>query len=79
MSRSRRSGSSSIQEEHHLERTAEPSPSGLESTDVTALPPRRKKYPSSAQKVTKWYYNLIVVLFLGLVAALFYYGIKYTE
>ncbi|MGO4373708.1 hypothetical protein [Paenibacillus sp. 2TAB19] len=79
MSRRSRSGSSSRQEHYQLEGTAEPSASSLESTDVSALPPRRKKHPSSAQKVTKWYYNLIVVLFLGLVAGLFYYGIKYTQ
>lgn len=43
------------------------------------LPPRRDKHPSSNQKVTKWYYNLLFVLFVCLVAALFWYGMKYSE
>jgi len=42
------------------------------------LPPRRKKYPSSAQTVTKWFYNLLIVVFVGLVVFLFWYGIKFS-
>lgn len=42
------------------------------------LPPRRKKFPSSIQKVNKWYYNILFVLFVGLVAFLFWYGNTYS-
>lgn len=51
-------------------------------TDTNAeapLPPRRKKFPSSAQKINKVYYNLLFVLFVILVAGLFWYGTKYSE
>ncbi|MFF2887627.1 hypothetical protein [Paenibacillus sp. NPDC057967] len=43
------------------------------------LPPRRKKFPSSLHKVNKWYYNLLFVLFLCLVAFLFWYGNKFSS
>jgi hypothetical protein len=43
------------------------------------LPPRRKKYPSSLHNLNKWYYNLLFVLFLGLVAFLFWYGNKFSS
>lgn len=79
MSRVKKFGSSSGKA-YGQDTANEPSGSGIDSKDdAAALPPRRKKYPSSAQKLTKWYYNLIIVLFLGLVAALFFYGVKYTE
>ncbi|MCR2803047.1 hypothetical protein [Paenibacillus soyae] len=42
------------------------------------LPPRRKKFPSSLQKVNKWYYNFLFVLFLCLVGFLFWYGNKFS-
>lgn len=38
---------------------------------------RRKKHPSNKQKMAKLYYNLLFVLFLCLVAALFYWGNEY--
>ncbi|MDQ6418266.1 hypothetical protein RB620_02330 [Paenibacillus sp. LHD-117] len=43
------------------------------------LPPRRKKFPSSIHNVYKWYYNLLFILFLGLVAFLFWYGNKFSS
>ncbi|OUS77402.1 hypothetical protein B1748_06255 [Paenibacillus sp. MY03] len=43
------------------------------------LPPRRKKFPSSLHKLNKWYYNLLFVLFLGLVIFLFWYGNKFSS
>ncbi len=43
------------------------------------LPPRRKKFPSSSQRVTKWYYNLLFFLFVCLVAGLFWYGVRFSE
>lgn len=76
MSRKEKFGSSSASRHH--DRTAEPS--GIETnSDEGPLPPRRRKYPSSAQKATKWYYNLIVFLFLFLVIGLFWYGKKFSE
>lgn len=42
------------------------------------LPPRRKKFPSSINKVNKWYYNILFVLFLILVVFLFWYGNTYS-
>ncbi|CAM4502589.1 hypothetical protein FHS16_004503 [Paenibacillus endophyticus] len=52
---------------------------GTDSNEGEALPPRRKKHPSSNYKVTKWYYNLLFVLFVSLVAGLFWYGTKFTD
>lgn len=52
------------------------SPASEEKTPE--LPPRRKKFPSSAQKVSKWFYNLLFVLFVGLVVFLFWYGKKFS-
>lgn len=62
-------------------RAAEPEPSVIEddSIDVQKLPPRRVKFPSSIHKVTKWYYNLLFILFVGLVVALFWYGNKFSR
>lgn len=42
------------------------------------LPPRRKKFPSSINKVNKWYYNILFVLFVILVVFLFWYGNTYS-
>jgi len=42
------------------------------------LPPRQKKFPSSKQKLTKIYYNVLFVLFIILIAFLFWYGKQYT-
>ncbi|MFD1955768.1 hypothetical protein ACFSL6_16760 [Paenibacillus thailandensis] len=50
-----------------------------DSTSNQALPPRRQKHPSSSQKIAKWYYNLLFVLFVCLVAGLFWYGVKYSQ
>ncbi|MCU6710044.1 hypothetical protein M6D81_15210 [Paenibacillus sp. J5C_2022] len=52
---------------------------GLQSPEDEALPPRRKKFPSSANKWSKWYYNLLFVLFVGLVAFLFWYGTTFSH
>ncbi|MBH5317991.1 hypothetical protein I6N90_09255 [Paenibacillus sp. GSMTC-2017] len=49
-----------------------------EIDDLLELPPRRKKFPSSIHKVNKWYYNLLFILFLCLVAFLFWYGNKFS-
>ncbi|MCA0754449.1 hypothetical protein KP806_05260 [Paenibacillus sp. N4] len=61
------------------EKAAKPSSIGGESTDVGPLPPRSKKFPSSNQTVTKWYYNLLFFLFVCLVGGLFWYGLKFSE
>lgn len=44
-----------------------------------ALPPRSRKHPSASQKLTRLYYNLLFVLFVCLVAGLFWYGINFSE
>jgi hypothetical protein len=47
--------------------------------DQAKLPPRRKKYPSSINKLYKWYFNLLFLLFVALVVFLFWYGNKFTQ
>ncbi|MFS0722683.1 hypothetical protein [Paenibacillus sp. 1P07SE] len=42
----------------------------------TDLPSRKKKHPSSRVKLTQWFYRLLIVLFVALVAVLFIYGNK---
>ncbi|MFF2482129.1 hypothetical protein [Paenibacillus sp. NPDC058071] len=61
--------------------TAEPSPAYNADTasGKEQLPSRRQKFPSSAHKITKWYYNVLFILFVSLVAGLFWYGVKYTN
>lgn len=77
MSRKEKFGSSRAARQH--ERTAEPSGSGTDSIEGETLPPRRKKHPSSISKVTKWYYNLLFLLFVSLVGGLFWYGLKFSD
>ncbi|NIK77553.1 hypothetical protein FHS15_002689 [Paenibacillus castaneae] len=76
MSRKEKFGSSSAARQQ--ERTAEPSSIGTGSNEG-GLPPRSKKFPSSAHKVTKWYYNLLFFMFVFLVVGLFWYGWKFSE
>lgn len=61
------------------EKTAEPSGTGTDSIGGATLPPRRKIHPSSISKVTKWYYNLLFLLFVSLVGVLFWYGLKFSD
>lgn len=61
------------------EKTVEPYSIGTSSNAFEALPPRRKKFPSSVHKVTKWYYNLLFFLFVCLVGGLFWYGMKFSD
>ncbi|MBD2869623.1 hypothetical protein [Paenibacillus arenilitoris] len=77
MSRKERFGRSSASKRH--EKAAAPHDQGTESQAGESLPPRRLKFPSSAQKVTKWYYNLLFLLFVCLVSGLFWYGLKFSE
>ncbi|GKU79574.1 hypothetical protein [Paenibacillus sp. L3-i20] len=49
-----------------------------ESDEMIELPPRHKKHPSSVNKVNKWYYNVLFILFVCLVAFLFWYGKKFS-
>ncbi|MDQ8735488.1 hypothetical protein [Paenibacillus sp. LHD-38] len=77
MSRKEKFGNSRAARQH--EETAAPSSIGTNSNEGEALPPRRKKHPSSNYKVTKWYYNLLFVLFVSLVGGLFWYGLKFTD
>ncbi|MFD0586870.1 hypothetical protein ACFQZE_02555 [Paenibacillus sp. GCM10027627] len=50
-----------------------------EEGETNQLPPRRKKFPSSLNKVHKWYYNLLFILFVCLVVFLFWYGNKFSS
>ncbi|CAM3968677.1 hypothetical protein L1N85_03905 [Paenibacillus alkaliterrae] len=70
-----RSSRASIQQE----KTAMPFNAGTDPSVDEALPPRRQKFPSSNQKVTKWYYNFLFLLFVCLVGGLFWYGLKFSE
>ncbi|MFD0958784.1 hypothetical protein [Paenibacillus chungangensis] len=49
------------------------------SSEDRALPSRRIKFPSSTNKISKWYYNIMIVLFLVLVVCLFWYGTTFTH
>lgn len=77
MSRKERFGSSRAARQR--EKTVAQSGIGTGSNDLEALPPRRKKFPSSVHKVTKWYYNLLFFLFVCLVGGLFWYGVKFSD
>ncbi|WP_139230827.1 hypothetical protein [Paenibacillus catalpae] len=76
MSRVEKFGSSRGRRQHEQ---AAVQPGNATDTNAEALPPRRKVHPSSVQKVTKWYYNLLFLLFVCLVAGLFWYGLRFTE
>ena len=41
-------------------------PSGKEAKP---LPPRRRTHPSNKQQMTRWFYRLLIVLFLALLSA----------
>jgi hypothetical protein len=60
-------------------KAAVPPMQGTGAIDSEKLPPRSKKFPSSIHKVTKWYYNLLFLLFVCLVGGLFWYGLKFSE
>jgi len=77
MSRKEKFGSSRVSEHH--EGTAEPSIIGTDSNQEEALPPRRRKHSTQMNKITKFYYNLLFLLFVSLVGGLFWYGLKFTE
>lgn len=50
-----------------------------EGNSPLQLPPRSKKFPSSSQILNKWYYHLLFLLFIGLVAFLFWYGMTFSS
>lgn len=64
---------------HHLDKAAEPTSIETDTNAEKLLPPRRNKFPSSAHKVAKWYYNVLFILFVSLVAGLFWYGTRFTD
>ncbi|MCR8660326.1 hypothetical protein [Paenibacillus endoradicis] len=45
--------------------------------EETELPARSKKHPSSKNKLSRLYYNVLFILFVALVIFLFWYGNKY--
>lgn len=78
MSRKQRFSRSPASQRRKDENTPTPMPAGTEPDEIHELPPRRKKFPSSIHKITKWYYNLIFFLFVCLVVFLFWYGNKFS-
>jgi ferric-dicitrate binding protein FerR (iron transport regulator) len=46
-------------------------PSGKEAKP---LPPRRRTHPSNKQQMTRWFYRLLIVLFLALLVGLLWWG-----
>ncbi|GAC41890.1 hypothetical protein [Paenibacillus popilliae] len=38
------------------------------------LPSRKELYPSNYAKITRWFYNILFLLFIGLLIALFLWG-----
>ncbi|HIW33686.1 MAG TPA: hypothetical protein IAA29_12960 [Candidatus Paenibacillus intestinavium] len=46
-------------------------------SEETKLPARSKKHPSSKNKLSRIYYNVLFVMFVALVVFLFWYGNKY--
>lgn len=77
MSRIEKFGSS--RSSRQQEKAASSSDIGTNSNEGSTIPPRRIKHPSSNYKLTKWYYNLLFLLFLSLVVGLFWYGNKFTN
>jgi hypothetical protein len=52
---------------------------GEKTTGISGkLPPRRVKHPSNKQQMTNAFYNLLIVLFVILVAGLFFFGRQIT-
>ena len=45
-----------------------------EEDDDRYLPPRKELYPSNYAKLTQWFYNILFLLFIGLLIALFLWG-----
>ncbi|WP_372010976.1 hypothetical protein NBRC13296_09235 [Paenibacillus chitinolyticus] len=43
------------------------------------LPPRSSVHPSERAKVTRWFYRLLLFLFILLVVGLGWWGIRYTS
>ncbi|EGL17170.1 MULTISPECIES: hypothetical protein [Paenibacillus] len=43
------------------------------------LPPRSSVHPSERAKVTRWFYRLLLFLFILLVMGLGWWGIRYTS
>jgi ferric-dicitrate binding protein FerR (iron transport regulator) len=43
----------------------------------TGMPPRSVIHPSKSRQLSRWFYRILVVLFAGLVAGLFWWGRQY--
>lgn len=52
---------------------AEP-PLDAEEDEDRYLPSRKELYPSNYAKITQWFYNILFLLFIGLLIALFLWG-----
>lgn len=47
--------------------------------DEMRLPPRRVVHPSGQDKLTKWYYRLLLLLFFALTIGLIFWGRQFIE
>ncbi|NBC69016.1 hypothetical protein GT003_08445 [Paenibacillus sacheonensis] len=49
---------------------------GLETNgeEASPLPSRRRTHPSNKQQVTRWFYRLLIVLFIALLVGLLWWG-----
>lgn len=47
---------------------------GRSEEELPPLPPRRVKFPSNKHQTARWFYNSLIVLFLALMAGLFFLG-----
>lgn len=45
-----------------------------EDLDDRSLPSRKQLFPSSYVKLTKWFYNILFILFVGLLIGLLFWG-----
>ncbi|MCG7406416.1 hypothetical protein MH117_03230 [Paenibacillus sp. ACRRX] len=46
----------------------------LEEEEDRSLPPRQILFPSNYGRLAKWFYNLLFLLFIGLLVALLFWG-----
>ncbi|MGZ9586878.1 hypothetical protein [Paenibacillus marinisediminis] len=49
-------------------------PQQVKEEEDRTLPPRRALFPSNYGKLTKWFYNILFLLFFGLLVFLLFWG-----
>ncbi|UHA72937.1 hypothetical protein [Paenibacillus sp. 481] len=64
--------------EHMHNENMESDPSSWKQLEIKdedrTLPPRQQLHPSNYEKLTKWFYNLLILLFVGLLIGLLMWG-----